>query len=448
VANANDLFDELENTFSGVKPKYATAKKILSELSGYPVTCINPKQITAHNQASPRVSESTTNKLRSTDSATHGWMFVGFITAENPTTREQIVNSITPELKRFATTAAVFSQVGPGKWQLDALMGDNVFLKQTLGLAEAFGYSESDIDTYDLPTASESDATDTEVYTIPNDLLVSDEIVDEIFEQLTRQMNVILSGPPGVGKSYVARRIAEEFSGTKEDIERIQFHQSFGYEDFVCGWRPDGDGSFSVEDGVFLDFCSRASEADNCSKRFVMVIDEINRANVSKVLGELMTLLEPEKRHVKEAMTLAYPRSSGDFYVPPNVYIIATMNTADRSLSMVDYALRRRFAFVEMRPVFGEDRFENFLLEAGVESDIVDKISDKMLTLNSEVRADYRNLGPGYEIGHTYFIPKTSADKNLSWYESIIRSQIAPLVREYWFDDRKKADELVDFLLQ
>ena len=221
----------------------------------------------------------------------------------------------------------------------------------------------------------------------------------------------------------------------------IQFHQSFAYEDFIQGYRPKADGGFELRNGAFYAFCREAAKKENGDKRYVFIIDEVNRGNLSKIFGELMMLIEGDKRGCEYAIPLTYSPEDEPFYVPENLYLVGMMNTADRSLAMVDYALRRRFAFIRLQPAFGTDQFSNFLLEAGVEEALVSRIVDRLSRLNHKIRSDRKNLGPGFEIGHSFFCPRDEDEQlDESWYEAIIRREIAPLLREYWFD--RPEDEL------
>lgn len=215
--------------------------------------------------------------------------------------------------------------------------------------------------------------------------------------------NLILQGAPGVGKSFVARRIAYALMGYRDPsrVRTVQFHQSYSYEDFVQGYRPSEEG-LTLQQGVFLEFCEKALADPN--EIYVFTIDEINRGNLSKILGELMLLIEHDKRSPEWATKLAYaPAAEERFYVPPNVYLLGMMNTADRSLSLVDYALRRRFAFVTLRPEYVSDKFRQHLLGNGVSADLVDRIVARMSALNGEIGEDQTNLGPGFCIGHSFF---------------------------------------------
>jgi hypothetical protein len=260
-------------------------------------------------------------------------------------------------------------------------------------------------------------------------------------------LNIILQGPPGVGKTFAAREIAYALMGQADDnrVEMVQFHQSYAYEDFVQGWRPTEGGGFELKNGLFHRFCSQARERPN--DRFVFIIDEINRGNLSKILGELMMLIEPDKRGKRFATPLTYSESINDrFYVPENVYLIGLMNTADRSLAMVDYALRRRFMFFDLEPGFDATGFADLLRSRGASSDLISRIRSRMKSLNDEI-ARNPHLGRGFRIGHSYFCPGDQTRADDAWYRAVVTSEIAPLVEEYWSDQSETANTLIGELL-
>jgi 5-methylcytosine-specific restriction protein B len=263
-----------------------------------------------------------------------------------------------------------------------------------------------------------------------------------MLEALERRKNIILQGPPGVGKSFIAKRLAYALMGHRDSarLEMVQFHQSYAYEDFVQGWRPKQDGGFELRNGVFYEFCRHAKNGSP----YVFIIDEINRGNLSKILGEMMLLIEHDKRGPDFAVRLTY--SDQSFYVPDNVHIIGLMNTADRSLAMVDYALRRRFVFFTLEPRFDSPVFAELLRMRGAEDALIRRIIDRMDTLNGRIASDTRNLGPGFCLGHSFFCPTDSDVVDDNWYTTVVRNEIAPLLREYWFDAPGTAEGIIDQL--
>ena len=277
-------------------------------------------------------------------------------------------------------------------------------------------------------------------------LFLEREEVEDILTLWETKKNIILQGPPGVGKSFAAQRLAFALMG-EEDRSRlgfVQFHQSYSYEDFVEGFRPTETG-FELRPGKFVEF-SRRAEADP-HRIYVFIIDEINRGNLSKILGELMVLIESDKRDAKWAMPLASGRLP--FYVPANVNIMALMNTADRSLAVVDYALRRRFAFVDLKPKIDSPKFRAHLERTGVQSNVVDVLVSRIGALNEDIASDVTNLGPGFAIGHSFFCTgPTDSEDGPGWYTRIIRTEIAPLLREYWFDEPDRVKSWEDQLLR
>ena len=271
-------------------------------------------------------------------------------------------------------------------------------------------------------------------------LFMPEEVVRTMLRTLRAGRNLVLQGPPGVGKTFVARNLAYCHMGekAKDRVGFVQFHQAYSYEDFVEGIRPDGKGGFHVQDGVFKCFCLQADQ--DPGREHVFIIDEINRGNLSKILGELMMLLEHDKRGADHRVRLTY--SQGWFSVPKNVRVIGMMNTADRSLALVDYALRRRFSFIDVGPGFESDNFATHLAKNGVTSAQVSGVRSAMARLNDAIR-QAGDLGTGYLVGHSYFCGPRSATDHASWLGDIVDLEIAPLLREYWFD---KPEELQGIL--
>ena len=263
------------------------------------------------------------------------------------------------------------------------------------------------------------------------DVYMSEKQYNTLKELLLRKKNVILQGAPGVGKTFAAKRLAFSIMEKKDTsrVKVVQFHQSYSYEDFVRGWRPDGE-KFELGRGPFYDFCKLA-EVDDENVPYFFIIDEINRGNLSKIFGELLMLIEGDKRG--DSIRLLYGKE--DFTVPKNVHIIGMMNTADRSLAMIDYALRRRFAFFDLSPAFQSDGFKAYRESIG--NSKFDNLIAVVEKLNDDISKD-TSLGNGFRIGHSYFCVEKDVNIDDDWLSDVVKYELVPLLKEYWFDEPSK----------
>lgn len=259
------------------------------------------------------------------------------------------------------------------------------------------------------------------------DVYMSEEDYEKLKAILYYKKNVILQGAPGVGKTYTAERLAYSLTGEKnlERVMMVQFHQSYSYEDFIMGFRPSDNG-FELRKGAFYNFCKKAEP--DASNDYFLIIDEINRGNLSKIFGELFMLIENDKRG--SSLQLVY--SDEKFSIPENIYIIGMMNTADRSLALLDYALRRRFAFFELQPGFDTDGFKTY--QSNINNRMLDNLIACVKNLNYTIATD-ESLGEGFCIGHSYFCNLTPESVNDQVISNIVEYELIPLLKEYWFDE-------------
>lgn len=323
----------------------------------------------------------------------------------------------------------------PGQAAMKTLTDITQYTKYVEELNALFDTDEDDDDIPEVETTL--DNYDKEDFL--KDVYLSDDSYTTLVGLMTRKRNVILLGAPGVGKTFAAKRLAYSMMGVMDSsrVKTVQFHQSYTYEDFIEGFRPSVNGTgFEIKKGVFYNFCMKAE--NDSENDYFFIIDEINRGNLSKIFGELFTLIEADKRG-KRKMELLY--SSDNFSVPKNVYIIGMMNTADRSLAMIDYALRRRFAFFEMKPAFESEGFRKY--QYGLENDKFNKLIDCVISLNQKI-ADDDSLGEGFCIGHSYFCDIEEIKENT--LTDIVEFEIIPLLKEYWFDEPSKVKEWSDRL--
>ena len=368
----------------------------------------------------------------------------------------------------FFTSRATLWEVKPDDWMREGLI-DFTFGGRPQEIArfrndpywrERFGdeeVTETDPDPEETPLSAEIDSGVEE--DLPLSPYTIDDIIDEgcfldrdnlqeMLSQFDTKQNLILQGPPGTGKTWLARKLAYALVGYEDDsrVWPIQFHPNMSYEDFVRGWRPSSNG-LQLVDGPFLRLVREAGDAPK--NRYVMVIEEINRGNPAQILGEILTLLEPNKRRAEEAMSLAYPRTSSErVHIPPNVFVIGTMNVADRSLALVDFALRRRFAFFDLEPTFGSTWQSWMRVQFELDDGFLSDIERRVTQLNRQIAAD-RNLGPQFRVGHSYFspAPHTAIDDPEDWFRGVVKHEIGPLLDEYWFDEPDIAATAMEELL-
>jgi 5-methylcytosine-specific restriction protein B len=315
---------------------------------------------------------------------------------------------------------------------------------------------EEEINVTDEPPRLES-ARPITPYGIDNILAEGSFLPREELERILRRFrekkNLILQGPPGTGKTWLAKRLGMALIGyeaQEPQLRVVQFHPNLSYEDFVRGWRPSGNGDLTLHEGVFMQMVKAALAEP--SERYVLVIEEINRGNPAQIFGELLTLLEAGKRTPRDAMQLCYPDPDGinrPVYVPENLFVIGTMNIADRSLALVDLAFRRRFAFINLEPSLGEAWIDWVVNRRQMDAATAAKIQQRFIQLNQTIAADNR-LGKAFRIGHSYITPTQSMEGRdaRAWFAEVVDSELKPLLQEYWFDAPEVAEREADRLLE
>jgi 5-methylcytosine-specific restriction protein B len=307
------------------------------------------------------------------------------------------------------------------------------------GAKTAIVVDETPVDPPDIDDEEEVEPTYGTKDIIAEGCFLTGEELDDILGRWRSKKNLVLQGPPGTGKTWLAKRLGFALVGSddretaRSRLRVVQFHPSLAYEDFVRGWRPSGDGRLALVDGILMQAIDAAkSEPD---RPFALVIEEINRGNPAQIFGEMLTLLEDTKRRPSEALELAYRKEPGErVHVPSNLYVIGTMNVADRSLAIVDLALRRRFAFVDLEPRLGA-AWRAWCASHGLDDSVLTEIKARIDVLNSEITSSV-SLGPQFRVGHSYVTPdveETIRDSR-AWFRAKVETEIGPLLDEYWYD--------------
>ena len=269
---------------------------------------------------------------------------------------------------------------------------------------------------------------------------LDEENLNKIIDRLRLKKNLILQGPPGTGKTWLAKRLGYSIIGSKDHkrLRSFQFHPNLSYEDFVRGYRPSENEKLELVDGPFMQAIEAAKKSD---QPYVVVIEEINRGNPAQIFGEMLTLLEADKRNSDESLELTYQRANERIFIPNNLYVIGTMNIADRSLALVDLALRRRFAFVSLEPSLN-DKWKDWVIQkCGIDRDFAVEIKRRIDNLNQMISSD-QSLGPQYQIGHSFVTPTEVIENSKTWFEQVVETEIGPLIEEYWFENIDKAKDI------
>ena len=353
----------------------------------------------------------------------------------------------------FSTSLHTVWKVTPGEWKADALIAfafdkheqDIARFRNDPQFRDRFGdRGNSGAEQRAVPVPEPAQELD-DAYTVDDIIaegcFLERDRLEVILRRLRDKKNLILQGPPGTGKTWLAKRLAFALIGRREErlVRHLQFHPTLSYEDFVRGWRPGGEAGLSLVDGPFLQVIEDAKREPD--RVYVVVVEEINRGTPAQIFGEMLTLLEGDKRNPENGLSLSYPKSPDErVYVPPNLHLIGTMNIADRSLALVDLALRRRFAFIDLEPTFG-DRWREWVGElSGMSDRFLRDIERRMNAMNDVITED-PSLGPQFRVGHSVVVPQESGmiEDPVEWFRQVVATEIGPLLNEYWFDDRDKA---------
>lgn len=334
--------------------------------------------------------------------------------------------------------------------QMQILRDESVLGFVKRGVYEWYGFE----DIFDEESTNELPHELYEPYSVSNIIddgcFLDEPLLNHFIQRLRDKKNLILQGPPGTGKTWLAKRLAYALMNEKREpnVCSVQFHPNLSYEDFVRGWRPTGDGKLTLSDGPFLEAVDSAR--NNPTQKYVLVIEEINRGNPAQIFGEMLTLLEADKRTPSEALALSYKKHVTErVYIPDNLYVIGTMNIADRSLALVDLALRRRFAFITLDTLLN-DQWLNWVSTTNkIPDSFLKKIQHKLNKLNTVIENDQR-LGRQFKIGHSYLTPATKNEisEPESWFTDVVNTEIYPLLEEYWFDSSERAIEAKEQLLE